>query len=101
MQQGTKNLISGQNINILSSKQQGTENLFSRQKIKILEHEVPAVSTATHGKDIEFDAGEFSGYIPFVPFTCKLPMQVHAMWILSHLSMSTFQLKISEMHIRD
>jgi hypothetical protein len=76
MQQGTKNLISGQNIKILSSKQQGTENLFSRQKIKILEHEVPAVSTATHGKDIEFDAGECSGCIPLfrlhVNYQCKL-----------------------------
>lgn len=56
MQQGTKNLFSGQNIKILSSKQQGTENLFSGQKIKILEPEVPVVSTATHGKDNDFDA---------------------------------------------
>jgi hypothetical protein len=94
MQQGTKNLFSGQNIKILSSKQQGIENLFSRQKIKILQHEVPVVSTATHGKDDDFDAGEFSGYIPFIPFTCKLPMQVHE---LSYSLVSSIMLLLNHL----
>jgi hypothetical protein len=78
MQQGNENLFSGQNIKILSSMQEGTDNLFSGQKIKILEPKslVPIVSTAKHGKDNDFDAGEFSGYIPFVLFLCKLPCKV-------------------------
>ncbi|CAO2178078.1 unnamed protein product [Urochloa humidicola] len=57
MQQGTENLFSEKNIKILSSMQQGSNNLFSGQKIKILtpEFPVPVVSTATHGKDNDFD----------------------------------------------
>jgi len=84
MQQGNENMFSGQNIKILSSMQQGTNNLFSGEKIKILEPKLsaPVVSTAKPGKDSDFDAGEFSGYIPFVPVLCKLSCKVHEHFIL-------------------
>jgi hypothetical protein len=46
--------------------QQGTKNLPAGQNIKVLEpgFSVLGVSmpTANHGKDNDFDAGEFSGY---------------------------------------
>ena len=84
MQQGNDNLFSGQNIKIPFSMQQGTNNLFSGQMIKILEPKFSghAVSTTKPGKDNDFDAGEFPGYIPFVPVLCKLSCKVHEHFIL-------------------
>jgi len=84
MQQGNENMFSGQNIKILSPMQQGTNNLFSGEKIKILEPKFSghAVSTTKPGKDKDFDAGEFPGYIPFVPVLCKLSCKVHEHFIL-------------------